>query len=99
MMELSQGQVRPLGRPRTRQRAIERLLAIVRNQVDDAPIRANVMHAVAFDDALTLKERLLAEFNCVEVVVSEFTPAMGTHTGPGLLGIAFYCEGNSYMGL
>ena len=52
------------------------------------------MHAVALDDALTIKERLLSEFSCVEVVVSEFTPAMGTHTGPGLLGIAFHREGN-----
>ena len=93
MMELNQGEIRPLGRPRTRQRAIERLLAIVRDQVDGAPMRANVMHAVALDDALILKERLLLEFNCVEVVVSEFTPAMGTHTGPGLLGIAFHREG------
>ncbi|MQF48340.1 DegV family protein [SAR202 cluster bacterium AC-647-N09_OGT_505m] len=92
MMELSQGDIRPLERPRTRKRAMERLLAIVHTRVGDTPIRANVMHALAIDDARTLRERLLSEFNCVEVLVSEFTPVMGAHTGPGLLGIAFHTE-------
>jgi DegV family protein with EDD domain len=92
MMELSQGTIRPLERPRTRRRAMVRLLTIVRNRVGDAPIRANVMHALALDDALALRERLLSEFDCVEVLVSEFTPVMGAHTGPGLLGIAFHPE-------
>jgi fatty acid-binding protein DegV len=50
------------------------------------------MHALALDDALALRERLLSEFDCVEVLVSEFTPVMGAHTGPGLLGIAFHPE-------
>ncbi|MFH1560020.1 MAG: DegV family protein [Chloroflexota bacterium] len=98
MMELSQGEIRLLGRPRTRQRAIEHLLTIVHERAGDDPIRANVMHAMALDDALTLKERLLTEFNCVETLVSEFTPVMGAHTGPGLLGIAFHREGNSHGG-
>jgi fatty acid-binding protein DegV len=71
---------------------MERLLSIVRDRVGDTPIRANVMHALALDDALALRERLLLEFNCVETLVSEFTPVMGTHTGPGLLGIAFHAE-------
>ena len=92
MMELSQGEIRPLERPRTRRRATERLLAIVHERVGNGAIRANVMHALALDDAQALKERLLSEFNCVEALVSEFTPVMGTHTGPGLVGIAFHRE-------
>ena len=94
IIELSHGEIRPLERPRTRRRAIERLLDIVRGQANYTPIRANVMHSVALDEAIGLKERLMTEFNCMEVVVSEFTPVMGAHMGPGLLGIAFYREGN-----
>ncbi|MBF8267437.1 MAG: hypothetical protein HW388_945 [Dehalococcoidia bacterium] len=94
LMELSRGEIRPLERPRTRERAMERLLALTRQRVGDGPIRANVMHALALEDALILRERLLAQLNCVEVLVSEFTPVMGTHTGPGLLGVAFYREGS-----
>jgi fatty acid-binding protein DegV len=32
------------------------------------------------------------QFNCLELHVSELTPVMGTHTGPGLLGLAYYVE-------
>ncbi|MBI2856261.1 MAG: DegV family protein [Chloroflexi bacterium] len=92
LLELGQGEIRPLERPRTRRRAMERLVALVRERAGEGPIRANVMHAVALDDALALKEGLLRQLDCVEVLVSEFTPVMGTHTGPGLLGIAFYRE-------
>ncbi|MCX8126955.1 MAG: DegV family protein, partial [Dehalococcoidia bacterium] len=37
-----------------------------------------------------VRQRLTKEFNCTEAYVSDFTPVMGIHTGPGLLGIAFY---------
>ncbi len=90
LMELTDGEVRPLDRPRTRRRAMDRLLAIVRQRAGDAPIRANVMHSISPDDALMLRERLLAEFNCLEAIVSETTPVIGSHTGPGLMGIAFH---------
>ena len=92
MLKLSNGEIRPMERPRTRERATERLLALTRERVGDSSIRANVMHANALQNALDLKERLLARLNCVEVLISEFTPVMGTHTGPGLLGIAFHRE-------
>ena len=93
LMELTDGEVRPLDRPRTRKRAMDRLLAIVRQRAGDAPIRANVMHSISPDDALILRERLLSEFNCVEAIVSETTPVIGSHTGPGLMGIAFHPAG------
>jgi fatty acid-binding protein DegV len=41
-------------------------------------------------------KKLMAEiesrFNCVESYITEFTPVMGVHTGPGLLAIAFYAD-------
>jgi len=39
-----------------------------------------------------LKERVCAEFRCAEIYVKDFTPVIGVHTGPGLLGLAFYAE-------
>jgi fatty acid-binding protein DegV len=34
----------------------------------------------------------LARFDCEEIYITEFTPVMGVHTGPGLVGAAFYAE-------
>jgi DegV family protein with EDD domain len=51
-----------------------------------------VMHADALAEAATLKDRITAQFDCREIYVTEFTPVMGVHTGPGLIGTAFYGE-------
>ena len=39
-----------------------------------------------------LRQRLEAMLPCEELFVSEFTPVMGAHIGPGLLGIAYWAE-------
>jgi fatty acid-binding protein DegV len=90
--ELKMGEAHLLEKPRTRGRAVERMLAIVKERVSTQPVHVNVMHTDALEDAKALQRRVDSEFNCVENYVSEFTPVMGAHLGPGLLGIAFYTE-------
>jgi fatty acid-binding protein DegV len=48
------------------------------------------MHADDMEEAAALKDRITAQFECREIYITEFTPVMGVHTGPGLIGIAFY---------
>ena len=50
------------------------------------------MHADAPKDAETIRRSVAGDFDCAELFISEFTPAMGAHIGPGLLGIAFWSE-------
>ena len=49
------------------------------------------MHAAEPEKAEELKNQISSSFDCAELMVTEFTPVMGTHTGPGLIGLAFYC--------
>ncbi len=91
--ELKLGQARMLAKPRSRARATEQLVEIMRQRVGQSPVWVNVMEADAPEDALALSRRIKVQFNCRELFVSQFTPVMGAHTGPGLLGIAFYTEG------
>ena len=51
-----------------------------------------VMHSSVLSEAEDLKNRLTSELRCDEIYVSDFTPAMGIHSGPGVLGIAFYSD-------
>jgi len=90
--ELKLGQARMLAKPRSRSRAIEQLMEIMRQRVGQSPVRVNVMEADAPEDALALSQRIQAQFSCRELFVSQFTPVMGAHTGPGLLGVAFYAD-------
>lgn len=54
------------------------------------PLHVAVMHADALDNAIILKEQLSSRFDCAELFITEFTPVMGAHIGPGLIGVVFY---------
>ena len=90
LTELRMGEAHMLEKPRSRSKAKERLLDIMAQRVGGRPVMVNVMEADAAEDARALSQRIEAEFDCREIFTSQFTPVMGLHTGPGLLGVAFY---------
>jgi len=94
LTELQGGQARLLERPRSRRRAIDRLVAITQQRAGGAPAVLNIMEAGAAEDALVLERLIREEMDCRELFISQFTPVMGAHTGPGLLGVAFYTDKN-----
>ena len=51
-----------------------------------------VFHADAAGLANQLLERLRSRLPAADLSLSEFTPAMGVHTGPGLVGYGLYVE-------
>ena len=89
IFELAQGNVRTVARPRTHQRAMRKLVELMREGVEPGRIHATVMHADAADEAEELKRQIEAELSCEDLFISEFTPVMGAHIGPRLLGVAF----------
>jgi DegV family protein with EDD domain len=90
VLTIASGKVRFKGAARSREHGVERMLKITRDRVGRRPVHMAVMHAYALDDAQKLKERVTAEFNCVELWVTEFSPVMGYACGTGTLGVAFY---------
>ena len=84
--------VRMLERCRTRKRALKRLLEIMEERTQGKPVCVNLMPADAPEEAQSLKESILTRFNCHEFYLTDFTPVMGTHTGPKSIGISFYTE-------
>ena len=87
------GEVRMLERPRSKPRALERVLNVMDREAGGKPLHVVVMHAAAVEDAADLLARIQERFTCVEMLTTAFTPVIGAHTGPGLLGVAFYAEG------
>ena len=101
LTELQGGEARLLERPRSRLRAIDRVVAIMKQRVGGARVVVNIMEADA-EDAVVMERRIREEINCHELFTSQFTPVMGAHTGPGLLGVAFHAvdgEWNHHSGL
>jgi DegV family protein with EDD domain len=86
----SVGQTMPVARPRTKKKAVESMLKIMEESVAGSEVHVMIHHAGVPEQAEKLKVAITARFNCAELYVTEFTPIMGVHTGPGLLAIAFY---------
>jgi len=85
------GDAHPVTNPRTMRGAIKRILKIMgKKVVKEQPLHVAVMHADALDEAIALRNRISSQFDCDELFITEFTPVMGVHTGPGLIGVAFY---------
>jgi len=90
---LNHAEARTVALPRTIPSAMKRMLKMMEKKVvKGRPLLVAVMHADAPDKAVDLRNRIASQFDCAELFITEFTPVMGVHTGPGLLGVAFYSE-------
>jgi fatty acid-binding protein DegV len=56
------------------------------------PVRISTIHALAEEEANRLLERAVARFHPVESYMAVASPVVGTHAGPGTVGLAF-CAG------
>jgi DegV family protein with EDD domain len=92
VLSVENGAVDPLERPRTQAKAVRRILEIMATRVRERPVHAAVVHADALDKAERLRQEVASLFDCRELYVTDLTPVMGTHGGPGVLGMAWWSE-------
>lgn len=90
ILQVTGGRIIPIEKRRTRRQALNRMLAIMEEDVGDAPIDVCVNHARRPSDAQALLEEIESRFNMQDSYIIEIGPATGTHTGPGSLGFG-YC--------
>ena len=92
LIYVAEGTVQPFAKPRTMSRAIQIMLEEMERRAEGLPLHVAVLHAEAPDEAMELRQRIDSSFDCVELHITEFTPVMGVHAGPGVLGLAFFAE-------
>ncbi|HEV2127299.1 MAG TPA: DegV family protein [Thermomicrobiales bacterium] len=94
LLRIDEGQVVPFERTRTRKRAIEALVEFAQNMPEIE--RIGVLHNTTPEDAERLSERVqsLARRES-EVPIAKFGPVLGTHVGPGTLGLAIEVANNA----
>jgi DegV family protein with EDD domain len=90
ILELRDGKVEGIERIRTKTKAHDRILELVTEKTKGkSNIRIASLHANAADDARALLDRATKALNPVETIFTEVSPVVGTHTGPGTVGLAF----------
>lgn len=93
VLELQDGVLDVVERVRTRSKAQARLLDILEERIDGRPnLRLAVLHAAAEERARDLLEIAADRLNPIETVFSEVSPVVGTHVGPGTLGLCYSVE-------
>jgi len=90
ILAVKDGRVEAEDRVRTKSKALDRVLELVAAQVKGkSNIHIACLHANAEAEALDLLARAGKELNAIESILSSVSPVVGTHAGPGTVGLAF----------
>jgi len=91
LLMLHKGRVESLEQVRTRHKALARMIELMAQEMSGySEVRAAVLHAQVEDEARAVAERVQAAMPCTESFICEIGPTLGTHTGPGVIGLAAY---------
>src|SRR3954469_7168303 len=83
-----EGEMQPVDRVRTAGRAFERLVAHLEQRKENGCDAFALQHIQAPDEIERLAERGREIYGRDPELMSEIGPVIGTHTGPGILGVA-----------
>jgi len=90
ILAIQDGRVEGIERIRTKSKAHDRVLELIHENVNGrTPVRLATLHANAEEDAKVLLEKANRQLNPVESILTEVSPTVGTHAGPGTVGLAF----------
>lgn len=78
-----------LGVARTRQRAYKRIVSLALAHVPEgSTIRVALMHVAASEEVEIFRSLLEKHYSVIEWLVTQLSPALGVHSGPGTVGIS-----------
>lgn len=90
ILEIRDGRVEAVERVRTRKKSLARVVQLVEERIAGRkPVRLASLHAKAEEDARWLLEIGCAHLEPIEKIFTEVSPVVGTHAGPGTVGVAF----------
>lgn len=90
ILAIQDGRVEGIERIRTKAKAHDRILELTIEKVNQrSPVHLATLHANAMEDARALLTRAEQALNPTESFLTEVSPTVGTHAGPGTVGLAF----------
>lgn len=92
ILVLQDGAIEPLEQVRSRRKAHARMLELIEEHLgENAPLgKIGFANALVPEEATALAQQLQSRLGCAEPFVSDLGPVVGTHTGPGVIGVAAY---------
>jgi DegV family protein with EDD domain len=92
ILVLQDGALEPLEQVRSKRKALARMLDLSEEYLGENGTRARIAiaNALAAQEAQRLGEELVDRLGCSEPLHADIGPVIGTHTGPGVIGVAVY---------
>ncbi|MDK2981639.1 MAG: fatty acid kinase fatty acid binding subunit [Chloroflexota bacterium] len=85
-----EGKIDALEKVRTKKKAMQRLMDLAVEKAAGKQAYLGIVHAQAPEDAKAIQKALSERLDTTEMDIYELSPVIGTHVGPGTLGIALY---------
>lgn len=93
ILHFEDGTIQPLSQTRTKSKGVEEMLNIAAERLGSSTMaEAGVVHVDCLEEGRSLVEKVKERFNPPLIHLSDVSPVVGTHVGPGALGLAFYPE-------
>jgi DegV family protein with EDD domain len=93
ILHFEEGQIRPLSQARTKRKALNQLLDIVEERLAGKPMQETaIMDVDTPGEGDMVADMVKERFEPARVHRTTVSPVVGTHVGPGTVGIAFYAK-------
>ncbi len=90
ILEIREGKIELVGSVISQRKAIQRMLDLVEEGIAGrTPVRLSVFHSLARATADEVMEAALARFKPVEMILTDISPVVGSHVGPGTVCVAY----------
>jgi len=93
ILHFEEGEIRPLSQARTKKKALDLMLDIAEERLDGKKMaEAAIVEINTPEEAEAVELQVRSRFGTSRVYRTEVSPVVGTHVGPGAVGLAFYAE-------
>jgi DegV family protein with EDD domain len=90
IISMVNGEIVALGQARTRRKVYQLMVDKLDSIAGQSAVKVAYVHAAAYEEAEKLKAMVEERVEVVESLISELSPALGVHSGPGTVGVCFY---------
>jgi DegV family protein with EDD domain len=91
VLTIEDGRVESLEKVRSRKKSLRRLLELIEERLDGQQATAvSILHAAAEDEVEEFAAELRSRLKPAKLHIRVLTPVVGTHGGPGTIGVAYH---------
>jgi DegV family protein with EDD domain len=91
ILQIEDGRIETLMKVRTKRKAVGQAMTILEEDMSGkADVHVAIIHAAAEQEGARILDEVKGRLNPSVGILTELTPVVGTHSGPGVVGFIYY---------